>query len=138
VVFFAQNLDESAILINEFCTTELEHVSDASSAGRLNVIAEHCPASRPFLARWQAKRELLAQINTNDSVANLEKQVDVLSELVFALADIAAEKPAWYDTFKESVRSSSSANPSNELIEKMKNEKSRLRSLVEKYVQQRG
>lgn len=57
-----------------------------------------------------ARRKALRDIVPLDSIAELEKQVDLLSTLVFTLADKLpeAERPAWYEAFKGVVSANSS------------------------------
>lgn len=57
-----------------------------------------------------ARRKALKDIVPLDSIAELEKQVDLLSSLVFLLVDKMpeAEKPIWYESFKGVVSTNSS------------------------------
>lgn len=73
-------------------------------------LREKDPAIAASVDKARAKRPLLARVNTIDTVAELEKQVDLLSTLVVALVDALPEanRPAWYPAFKVMLASGSS------------------------------
>lgn len=73
-------------------------------------LGQQDPAIQAIIDKAKAKRPLLARVNTIDTVAELEKQVDMLSAMVIALMDKqpAADQPAWFATFKQMIAASSS------------------------------
>lgn len=131
VVFFASKPEDSVLLLNQFCVTDLPHIVEKDKTGRLGIIASHCKEAEPFNKRWLAKRELMAVLNINDSVACLEKQVDLLSELVFSLLEDASARPAWATEYVSRMRELSSASPSD--IASIASDKQYLRDLVDIY-----
>jgi hypothetical protein len=136
VVFFAKNLADSVLLLNQFCVTDLPHSVETEKTGRLGIIAHHCEEAEPFNQRWLAKRELMALLNINDSVAGLEKQVDLLSELVFSMLDQQSAMPSWAEGFKLKMREFTSATPAD--IDSIANDKRYLRELVGSYKRSRS
>jgi hypothetical protein len=70
--------------------------SQVNSTDRL--LNRNVSAMRPFIAKMWSKTRLLAQVNTQDSLAALEQQLDMLTTIVFALAAKAPLAP-WTDEF---------------------------------------
>jgi hypothetical protein len=57
---------------------------------------------RQVVKEERAKADLMREINPVDILSDLEKQVDLLTALVVALADVApaGSLPSWFDAFK--------------------------------------
>lgn len=98
--------------------------------------AQHC------LVYINARRELLRTIRPLDSVGDLEKQVDMLSSLVFALMEYAPAEavPPWFGKFREAVEDNSSTafKTAVENISEISDSKNSIRSTQEQYFATKG
>ncbi len=72
-------------------------------------LAEQVGTFSELVIRNKAKRKLLAQIKLEDSIAALEKQIDLLSAVVFALMK-GEPAPAWADELKQAIEANSSTD----------------------------
>lgn len=69
------------------------------------IFIEHTPPMRKFLKRMYAKKKAIGRINTLDSVAGLECQVDFLTKIVFDLADRlpVSERPELVEKLRQAT-----------------------------------
>lgn len=86
---------------------------DSSSESGDMMLKRLMPSIEPFLQRQWAKHKLLKEVKTNDSLAALEQQLDLLTALVAAIVQrpaFSAEGalPDWAPAFLEAIASSSS------------------------------
>ena len=103
-----------------------------------NFIDEVIPGFAAARTKYvEARTKALRDIVPLDSIADLEKQVDMLSELVFLLADeLPAEKrPVWLDRFKDVVSAKSSAafKSAAQNIDDIEATKSKVRDIQVRY-----
>lgn len=93
--------------------------------------AKHC---RSYI---DARRDLLREIRPLDSIGDLEKQVDMLSALVFSLIRFAPPEavPPWFLPFQQAVEESASTafKTSMENIAEISKSKRHIRSTQEQY-----
>jgi hypothetical protein len=81
--------------------------SQVTSTDRL--LDRNVSAMRPFIAKMWTKSRLLAQVNTQDSLAALEQQLDLITALLASLYDPKNPAlPDWAPAFFEAMASSSS------------------------------
>jgi hypothetical protein len=105
-------------------------------------LASQDPQLRVLAQRYKAKRKLLAHINTADSLAALEMQVDILTGLVLSLArkQPTNEQPSWLEEL-EAVFNDTTSVSENALKEAVKSTgayKARIRALQEEYFRDRS
>ena len=90
----------------------------------------------------KAKRRLLSQIKAEDSLAALEKQVDLLSQLVIAMAQSlpSDQRPTWLDSFQANLSQDTSTQFMGEVasVSDIHDHKTRMRTLQAAYFAQRG
>lgn len=63
---------------------------DTTDEGGDMVLKRLMPTIAPIIDRWHAKHKLLKDIKTNDALAALEAQVDLLTELLFTILPAGA------------------------------------------------
>jgi hypothetical protein len=85
-LYFGDTADEAALVVSEPCNTEVVGTLEVAPAPYGVVAASIYPSAVAVRQRNAAKMELVRAINPLDSLAALEKQVDVLSTLVLELA----------------------------------------------------
>ena len=90
----------------------------------------------------KAKRRLLSQVKAEDSLAALEKQVDLLSQLVVAMAQSlpSDQRPTWLDSFQANLSQDTSTQFMGEVasVSDIHDHKTRMRTLQAAYFAQRG
>jgi hypothetical protein len=108
--------------------------------------ALHPPASALF-DKFRARRDLNAKLDPNDSIAALESQVDVLSQLVFTMMDAmpdccAAAMAAFpqYEQFKAAIQAVSvlTIKPAAVAIPELQQKKQQVRQLQQAYYAAKG
>jgi hypothetical protein len=84
-----------------------------SQESNLSALERLFPAIRPFTKYCIAKAKAMGQINTIDSLAALEFQLDLLSATVRHLVEKlpVSERPAWWDAFEASWSANLSFEP---------------------------
>lgn len=87
-----------------------------------------------FGAKRSAKLRLLESVSNQSVLSELEKQVDLLSEVVFALVE-GNQAPSWFNDYKTAIQSTTSANSKSkqELIADISDVKSKVRTAVSNY-----
>ena len=90
----------------------------------------------------KAKRRLLSQVKAEDSLAALEKQVDLLSQLVIAMAQSlpSDQRPTWLNSFQVNLSQDTSPQFMGEVasVSDIHDHKTRMRTLQAAYFAQRG
>ena len=90
----------------------------------------------------KAKRRLLSQVKAEDSLAALEKQVDLLSQLVMAMAQSlpSDQRPTWLDSFQTNLSQDTSTQFMGEVVSvaDIHAHKTRMRTLQSAYFAQRS
>lgn len=100
-------------------------------------IASQEPTLAALVKRNRAKRAALAHLKPLDSIAELEKQVDLLSEIVFRL--IAGEPlPEWLSNLQDSIRQHSSVRDASKALLDITSHKSTVRAIQQSYFDARG
>ncbi|OJB45838.1 hypothetical protein BGV57_02915 [Burkholderia ubonensis] len=89
LVLIGINEEMSAYTAVFFCHTvepanSTPTVDNSDESGDM-VLKRLMPAIAPVIDRWHAKHKLLKDIKTNDALAALEAQVDLLTELLFSI-----------------------------------------------------
>jgi len=95
-----------------------------------------------LIVKNKAKRRLLSQIKAEDSLAALEKQVDLLSQLVIAMAQSlpSDQRPTWLDSFQVNLSQDTSTQFMGEVVSvaDIHAHKTRMRTLQSAYFAQRS
>ena len=95
-----------------------------------------------LIVKNKAKRRLLSQIKAEDSLAALEKQVDLLSQLVMAMAQSlpSDQRPTWLDSFQTNLSQDTSTQFMGEVVSvaDIHAHKTRMRTLQSAYFAQRS
>jgi hypothetical protein len=90
----------------------------------------------------KAKRRLLSQVKAEDSLAALEKQVDLLSQLVITMAQSlpSDQRPTWLDSFQTNLSQDTSTQFMGEVVSvaDIHAHKTRMRTLQSAYFAQRS
>ena len=90
----------------------------------------------------KAKRRLLSQVKAEDSLAALEKQVDLLSQLVIAMAQSlpSDQRPTWLNSFQVNLSQDTSTQFMGEVVSvaDIQAHKTRMRTLQSAYFAQRS
>jgi len=90
----------------------------------------------------KAKRRLLSQVKAEDSLAALEKQVDLLSQLVITMAQSlpSDQRPTWLDSFQVNLSQDTSTQFMGEVVSvaDIHAHKTRMRTLQSAYFAQRS
>ena len=105
-------------------------------------LASQSSALGSLSVKNKAKRRLLSQIKAEDSLAALEKQVDLLSQLVVAMAQSlpSDQRPTWVDSFQANLSKDTSTQFMGEVasVSDIHDHKTRMRTLQAAYFAQRG
>ena len=95
-----------------------------------------------LVVKNKAKRRLLAQVKPEESIAALEKQVDLLSELVLNIANLIPEeeRPEWLSDFATQfeLTRSTKFKGSNAAVTDVFSHKSQVRNIQATYFDQRS
>jgi hypothetical protein len=90
----------------------------------------------------KAKRRLLSQIKAEDSLAALEKQIDLLSQLVISMAQSlpSDQRPTWLNSFQVNLSQDTSIQFMGEVVSvaDIHAHKTRMRTLQSAYFAQRS
>ena len=100
----------------------------------LYVMQKHLPQYvEAYRKKKAAKVNLMRQVSPLDSISYLEKQVDILSELVLSL--IQNKEPEWLPLFQLVMSETTSVSDTNidDMIEKLYSEKLRIRDVQTEY-----
>jgi hypothetical protein len=102
-------------------------------------MSELSDAMAELVVRNKAKRTLLAQVKPEDSIAALEKQLDLLSTLLFKVIN-GEPVPVWAAMLKTAVEANSSTVQSGQAgaIEDLARHKAGIRALQATYFQNRN
>jgi hypothetical protein len=105
-------------------------------------LTEQSALLKPLVIKNKAKRVLLSQIKTGDSLAALEYQVDLLSQLVLTLIDAQTNftAPSWLATYRTALTNQSSVQfkGADAVATELENFKTSLRTLQKNYFSQRS
>jgi hypothetical protein len=105
-------------------------------------LTEQSTLLKPLVIKNKAKRVLLSQIKTGDSLAALEYQVDLLSQLVLTLIDAQTNftAPSWLATYRTALTNQSSVQfkGADAVATELENFKTSLRTLQKNYFSQRS
>lgn len=105
-------------------------------------LTEQSSLLKTLVIKNKAKRTLLSQIKTGDSLAALEYQVDLLSQLVLSLmaAQTAVASPSWLVAFQNVLTNDSSLQfkGADAAAADIANYKAGLRTLQKNYISQRS
>jgi hypothetical protein len=105
-------------------------------------LTEQSALLKPLVIKNKAKRTLLSQIKTGDSLAALEYQVDLLSQLVLSLmaSQSAVASPSWLAAFQNALTNQSSLQfkGADAVATEIGNYKAGLRTLQKNYISQRS
>jgi hypothetical protein len=104
--------DETALLVSGdvfvegegAAVTVLDPVA-ATSLSNARVLKQYFPPIAPFITYCHAKLKAMGRLNSVDSIAGIEYQLDFLSAAVGVLMKELAEakRPEWWDTFEEAI-----------------------------------
>lgn len=138
-----QSLTEAAAVFYKSVDVEGDVVESFNDCATSEAVDAVFPGTSEMRLRFKrAKVDLLRQIGANDSLASLEKQVDLLSILVIDLAEKQPEneRPAWLPAFKSAVLQNSAVSFKgiDGAIEDFAEMKSKLRQLQAVYFAARG
>lgn len=86
-LYFGDTPDESILIVSEPANTNLIEAVEVEANAFGEVAAKFYPSASAVRRRNAAKMELVREINPLDSLASLEKQVDMLTSLVLQLAE---------------------------------------------------
>lgn len=139
-LFFADSLAASVVTFNKpvFYDGAFEHVP----AGKpRDVLQRYAPSFAKHGARNAAKTELIHQLNPLDSLAAMEKQVDLLTMLLLSLArkQPKDEQPDWLPALESAFDGASSVDDdtAQAAIASLGKYKARVRGLQATYFQKR-
>lgn len=90
-----------------------------------------------LVKRNRAKRAALAHLKPLDSIAELEKQVDLLSDIVFRLV-ANAPMPDWLEGLLEVTRTHSSVRSESEALQDISKHKATVRAIQQDYFESRS
>lgn len=131
--------EELALVVTQPAHTDLPFVQYDKFGPSIDAVDTVIPgfASSDRARANKAKRDLLAQVNPISILAEQEKQIDLLSLLVIALAEKQPEdeRPEWLPQFKAVIEQGSSLQfkgPVN-AIEDIAERKAAIRGLQEQY-----
>ncbi len=140
-LYCGETPEEMALVITEACKTEAQ-CEIVERAAPAQMIAAIYPKALEIRRRNAAKMNLLNQVNPMDSLASLEKQVDLLTLLVIELAGHipqAIDSALLAKTSDMLVQTSSVANmTTDKAIENISHFKSYLRTAVAQYFSERS
>jgi hypothetical protein len=100
-------------------------------------IASQHPLLKSLVQRNRAKRKALAHLNPMDSIAALEQQLDMLSQVVFTLVQ-GQPLPPWAAALAESIKRHSSVRDDAQGLASIATHKARVRALQATYFTERG
>jgi len=136
--------DELALVVTQPAHTDLPFVQYDKFGPSIDAVDTVIPgfASSDRARANKAKRNLLAQVNPISILAEQEKQIDLLSLLVIALAEKQPEDelPEWLPQFKAVIEQGSSLQFKGpaKAIEDIAERKAAIRSLQEQYFKARS
>lgn len=131
--------DELALVVTQPAHTDLPFVQYDKFGPSIDAVDTVIPgfASSDRARANKAKRDLLGQINPVSVLAEQEKQIDLLSMLVIALAEKQPEdeRPEWLPQFKAVIEQGSSLQFKGpaKAIEDIAERKAHIRALQEQY-----
>jgi hypothetical protein len=136
--------EECAIVVNQpcFCTEPI--ITPSANAKWRDVLEFMLPGyTDNYDRRRIAKMALLRKINPLDSLAELEKQVDLLTAIVLELMPRTvpeAERPAWWGRFISLATEYDSTAPKGRdaALDDVEAQKRRIRSLIATYYEDRN
>lgn len=134
-IIIAKHSEDIVILIYGNIGENLTDAEIIAESGQwLDIIQKHLPLyAESYRKKKDAKVNLMRQVSPLDSISYLEKQVDILSTLVLSL--IQNKEPEWLPLFQTVLSETTSISETNidAMIEKLYNEKIRIRELQTDY-----
>jgi hypothetical protein len=84
-VYFGATPDEAVLVVHVSCATDIEDFVEVTLATPGEMAAEVYPSASAVRRRNAAKMDLVRDVNPLDSLSSLEKQVDLLTDMVLQL-----------------------------------------------------
>lgn len=136
--FFAESRDTIHVLtrIPVVYTGDVDVREVAGTKRAIEFFADFNVTAKALCQRAEAKKVLLGKINTNDSMAMLEAQLDLLTHIV--LSDDKAEESKQALTEAVSSNTADTIHTIAKLKETITRQKSHLRSVQQNYFNNRG
>ena len=120
-----------AVYVEGVDVIQVDTISRAEDA-----FAQHIPEAKDYAKRAAAKRKLLAGINTNDSLAILEAQLDLLTHIVLGDSKADEAKARLFEAFNGN--SVSDVHTLEKMSETIKRQKHHIRAKQREYFAGRG
>ncbi|MDR1702319.1 MAG: DUF4376 domain-containing protein [Sporomusaceae bacterium] len=138
-LFFGETPDDILLLTSAYINREeAEHIPITTFASE--IICQHFPEYEEKLAPRNARREMLLELDPNDSLSYLESQVDILSEIILEMVktnpSIKKSCPA-FDKFEATFTATNLFNVKSmdKCLGEISETKSKVRKLQDKYYQ---
>ncbi|MDR3565596.1 MAG: hypothetical protein P4N59_29730 [Negativicutes bacterium] len=147
-LFFVDSVDEY-VLVSYYpmATRAADALDRPNSEVFFATVAALYPQTVPLFTKFKARRAVVSSLDPNDSIAALESQVDILSQLVFSLLDAmpdccGAAKVAFpqLDQFKAAVQATSvlTVKGAAVAIPELRAKKQQVRTLQQAYFAEKG
>jgi hypothetical protein len=138
----ARSGDISVLICTAFCYAETDFVVRQIPGPSIDLVDEFIPgfSKAPGASKIRAKMELMRSVNLLDSIAALEKQIDLLTALVLelAIAQPENEQPKLISKISDLVNGPTSVSDFDKTLSDVITYKSRIRALQAQYFKDRN